>query len=540
LRYTTIAIVLILASMVFTGLSTNRAHATLGSLVASTTFSQNCGSGTGVGIAFDGRDLWVSCVSSSPDLMRADVNGTVTATYSLNGGLGALAYDKGANVIYAGWGGPGAGTIFKIQLTNPSGFPKSVMSITPIFTVPSGEILAFIDDGLTFDPTAGGSLYISPDTSTTIFHHALPGGAFLGSFAWAGSGCYNSGVATSAIGLMYEGSDGCSHVWVVNIAAPSIVVFDFSTVVAGDPNFRDEGLTCDSVTFEHGGSGVDVMWSKEAYSPNRAHAYEIPKASCPFGGGPGAGIKVSKFFTDTSFNPLPKDQNGNPKVDVVLGRSVVKSTNPGEIMAWVNVTNTDGPRQSLKQNDTLPVDWLVAPPWMPSSGAIHVFFANNMTTTLPPSLEITDPSTISVTTGNPQTVTINIPSFNATALGRPLMKGESILTEVKLTYGLKDTTQPATSYPRNYTDTAAATAWSGANYTGSSTSATGSASFIAYAKVLGDVDGDMSVDISDLAKVARAFGSRPGDANWNPNADLANAGVVDITDLSTVAYWFGS
>src|SRR5256885_11918974 len=56
-------------------------------------------------------------------------------------------------------------------------------------------------------------------------------------------------------------------------------------------------------------------------------------------------------------------------------------------------------------------DWTVNPPWLPGKGAIHVYYAN--TTSLATNPEITKPSTITVTTGNPQTVLVAIPSLNA-------------------------------------------------------------------------------------------------------------------------------
>src|SRR3989449_2773740 len=62
-----------------------------------------------------------------------------------------------------------------------------------------------------------------------------------------------------------------------------------------------------------------------------------------------ASTRVSKFFTDSSLNPLPLDNSGNPMVNVVLARSIVESTNPGQVLAWVNVSNTGPtPVQSLK------------------------------------------------------------------------------------------------------------------------------------------------------------------------------------------------
>ncbi len=250
-------------------------------------------------------------------------------------------------------------------------------------------------------------------------------------------------------------------------------------------------------------------------------------------------VKIFKFFTDTSNNPLPLDSNGNPKVDVVLANSIVRSTNPGEIIAWVNVTNTAGSlAQSLKVNETLPVDWVVAPPWLPAKGAIHVFFAN--TTTLSTNPEITDPKTIAVTSGNPQTVLLSIPSFNATGIGHPLLAGQSVLLAVKLDYGLDQTSQSFSSFPRNYTDVASAAVWTGVSFMGTEASATGSAFFIAYAKLLGDVNGDNKIDILDVALVAYAYGSRTGDLRWNPAADLDNDGVIDIGDVAIVAFYYGT
>ena len=67
------------------------AFAANGDLVQQTNFAQACGSGIGVGIAFDGKNLWYSCYASSPDLYKADpITGAVLASYTVAGGLGAL------------------------------------------------------------------------------------------------------------------------------------------------------------------------------------------------------------------------------------------------------------------------------------------------------------------------------------------------------------------------------------------------------------------------------------------------------------------
>ncbi|MGH3765886.1 MAG: Ig-like domain repeat protein [Pseudonocardiaceae bacterium] len=238
-----------------------------GDLVKETDFSQACSSGLGVGIAFDGTNLWYSCFSSSTDLYKANpLTGQVIASYSVAGGLGALAWDGNRKKLWAGWGG--AGTSGDVRLIDPATGTGTV-----VFNA-SAAAFDDIDDGLAYD-AQDDSLFISPDTSTTVYHYTTTGGS-LGSFPWHGQGCYNSGLAIGGQ-LLFEGSDGCNHVWVVQRGSLT-PAFDFGT---GANGVRDEDLECDSVTF----SPKTVMWSMEAYEPRRAVAFEIPPGSCATGGG---------------------------------------------------------------------------------------------------------------------------------------------------------------------------------------------------------------------------------------------------------------
>ncbi|MEA3198805.1 MAG: hypothetical protein QOE90_233 [Thermoplasmata archaeon] len=254
------------------------ASAATGSFVAQVSFAGACSSGVGVGIAFDGTDLWYSCYAGAPDLYRASATtGAIVASYNLCDGLGALSYDRSTDTMWAGWGGgscgPG-GSILKIT-HNP--ITKAVTGSGIAFT-PTGGANAGLDDGIAFDP-ATGMVYISPDGSTTIYQYTAAG-APVTSFPWAGTGgCYNSGLAMAG-NYLYEGADGCSTVYAVNKvpAPPSVVGFSFTTSVPGDPNARDEDLECDDVTFAS--SGLEVLWSKEAYAPMRAAAFEVPAGSC--------------------------------------------------------------------------------------------------------------------------------------------------------------------------------------------------------------------------------------------------------------------
>lgn len=63
--------------------------------------------------------------------------------------------------------------------------------------------------------------------------------------------------------------------------------------------------------------------------------------------------------------------------------------------------------------------------------------------------------------------------------------------------------------------------------------------FMQNCTLRGDVNGDSVVDIFDLAAVGLAYGSRPGDVNWNPDADLNNDNTVNIFDLATVGLNYG-
>lgn len=54
-----------------------------------------------------------------------------------------------------------------------------------------------------------------------------------------------------------------------------------------------------------------------------------------------------------------------------------------------------------------------------------------------------------------------------------------------------------------------------------------------------DLNGDRTIDIVDVATVARAFGSTPGNPRWNPMADMNGDLKIDITDISLVAKSFG-
>ena len=55
----------------------------------------------------------------------------------------------------------------------------------------------------------------------------------------------------------------------------------------------------------------------------------------------------------------------------------------------------------------------------------------------------------------------------------------------------------------------------------------------------GDVDNSQNVNILDIVILAIAFGTQPGDPNWNTDVDLDNNGIINIMDILIVAVSFG-
>jgi len=58
-------------------------------------------------------------------------------------------------------------------------------------------------------------------------------------------------------------------------------------------------------------------------------------------------------------------------------------------------------------------------------------------------------------------------------------------------------------------------------------------------KLMGDVNGDKTVDVFDLILIGAVFSSKLGDAKWNPDADLNNDSKIDVFDLILAGTNFG-
>jgi hypothetical protein len=57
--------------------------------------------------------------------------------------------------------------------------------------------------------------------------------------------------------------------------------------------------------------------------------------------------------------------------------------------------------------------------------------------------------------------------------------------------------------------------------------------------LLGDINSDGVVGLSDLVLLAQAYGSIPEDSNWNPYADFDHNFIIELTDLVILANRYG-
>ena len=291
-----------------------------GTKMGETAFSVDCvnfASGLGVGVTFDGSYLWYSCYNDPTDLYRADPKtGVVSAFYTIDSGLGAIAYDAKDNVIWAvPGGGLHNGAVWKISLDAMHNVAGSTIAFN------AGADADDLSDGLAFDAT-DDTLYFKPDNSSPI-HHYTTTGTKLADIPGYSDPCDADRVSGLAIGgnLLFEGKNGCSHVYVVDKHTLKLQ-FDFST-----GEVRDEGLSCDNKTF----APVDVMWSKEAYVPTRAIAFAIPAGTCGAGG-------------------APADQ-------AIAGQSVTINTTEGQNYTGPVATFTDPDQNATAAEYTATINW---------------------------------------------------------------------------------------------------------------------------------------------------------------------------------------
>jgi len=238
--------------------------------------------GIGVGIAFDGTNLLISCYTDNTVTKVSTLGVQIEPPHVIAGAtfLGALAYNGANGDLY---GCSDFNKVGKITLGPPlSGtgtfamvFDTSTISFVPVGGSGNGSGCF---DGLAYDGTGTPSIWASGDVSPTTEHYTLLGGAikqFTNSLGSCPSNTFggNSGIAVGGANL-YLSNNGCSQIYTVNKTSYS------STLFASFPA-RIEDMECDSVTFApaHG-----AIWSIDAHD-NILNAWEIAPGLCAFGGG---------------------------------------------------------------------------------------------------------------------------------------------------------------------------------------------------------------------------------------------------------------
>jgi parallel beta-helix repeat protein len=84
----------------------------------------------------------------------------------------------------------------------------------------------------------------------------------------------------------------------------------------------------------------------------------------------------------------------------------------------------------------------------------------------------------------------------------------------------------------NVTLTVAGQLYDGTNFIGTST--------IQVSSLMGDINCDGKISLSDLALLVKAYGSHPGDPDWNDNANFVEPyNRICLSDLCTVAVHYG-
>lgn len=227
----------------------------------------------GVGIAFDGVNLLISCYSDNTITVIDPADGSQVAIHTIAGAsfLGALAFQGPAGPL---WACSDFGTVGIIDPT--------LTTFTPVFNTysvvfPDATTGSGCFDGLAYDGT-DSSLWASGDVSPTTEHYTITG-LPLGKFVNSGliGGCGNSGIAVGGQ-LLYLANNDCREIYEVQKDFSSSALFS---------NFprRLEDLECDDLTFAVSNQ-VGAIWSIDAYD-NILNAWEIPLGQCAFGGGGG-------------------------------------------------------------------------------------------------------------------------------------------------------------------------------------------------------------------------------------------------------------
>ncbi len=242
---------------------TPSAYAAEGDLAGTATCAN---ASSGVGLAFDGTTFFYPLGFGSFTLGTCDITGTVGADIPIIGAADAIttvAYDAQRDLLWAATFDLGSELRDIYQIDKTTGV--AVFQFTATAT---GNLLT---DGLAYDGQ-DDTIWITGDVSTVISHYETDGTVIAIYIAVPGTGEI-SGVA-AGVDVLYLGHNGQTIITKHDKSDLSLLS-TFSTGVG-----RTEDLECDPDTFP----GIDVVWSKDAFS-NNIEAFEVADGTCPIGGG---------------------------------------------------------------------------------------------------------------------------------------------------------------------------------------------------------------------------------------------------------------
>ncbi len=249
------------------------------------------GSGTGVGVAFDGEFLYYTYIDSTNLYkIRPDGSGheVIPTTGIAESGLGALSFDATRGMLWTGTYGcdqSGGGPVYLIDPVTGAA--------TYQFSVPSQYVSYCLDDGIAFDAT-DDSIWYSDDVQSIMVHMASDG-TFLGTVDLSAIHpdlVQNSGIAIGGENF-YLGTNGFETT--LRVHRNDLTILD--TFV--NTNYRIEDMECDPQTY----FPTEVMWIRDAYDGS-ARAYAIESGTCGLGGqAPAPQCEDTEEFvtTDTPF-----------------------------------------------------------------------------------------------------------------------------------------------------------------------------------------------------------------------------------------------
>ncbi len=261
------------------GLATQPAFAAEGDVVSVISCAN---ANPGVGLAYDGTKLYYPLGLTSTTLGTCDTSGNVGADLPILGlanPISTVAYDVQRNLLWAATADLGGGSRDIYQINTSTG--QATFMFPMISTSPGS-----LTDGLAYDGQ-DDTLWITGDVNSAVSHYQTDGTPIAIDAPVPGTGQL-SGVA-AGIDVLYFGHNG--QTIITKHAKSDLSLLDtFNT-----GNARTEDLDCDPDTFP----GIDVVWSKDAFSSN-IEAFEVADGTCPLGGGGGGPVGGELLPIDTT------------------------------------------------------------------------------------------------------------------------------------------------------------------------------------------------------------------------------------------------